>query len=923
MEGRGGHNRPAQVSCVDILRVDDRDAARHRRGMSLASLLAHEGVSETLRTAAACSAGARFFRCALQVNPFEYARRHPKGGGPSHADEESYNAAMVAAARTAGVEVVALTDHSRAETSEGLRRAFMKANIAVFPGFEATSQDGVHLLCLFDPATDVAQITAIVGFCGVTCFNDPSPCARKYCNEIIEIVAERDGLVVAAHACSAGGILKHLKGTARATPWQNPRLLAAALPGPAEDAPHGVRDILLNRDAAHKRSRPVAVVNASDVSAPADFAKPSSTCLIKMSDPTVDGLRQAFLAADSRIRLNAEGLQEDSAEIAAIAWDGGFLDGQALRLNNGLNVLVGGRGAGKSALIESIRFAFGYSIRGKDARATHRAIVEKVLGSATKVSVLLREGPPARNHYVVERTVPHPPLVRGPDGEVIEGLEPMRLIEDLEIFGQHELSELTRDKEELAAILRRYEADGAEAQERRDAAARKLKDSHDSILALLKRIDDLRERTAALPELQLRVSRMQAARVQEKLEGKVAFHEELQRVGEARASLEAVRAAAEGVARDLRGVDRQGLPPDVLELLAATEREAGPLAGRLTSSLAEGVARIDERLAEREAHRGAVDAEHARVEEELRAEGIEPNDYLKTTTQIRVLKGEKAELAEAEEELEALRADRSVLLREWNEMQAARLRSSKDAARKAGKALSGRVRVRVERTRNLSPIRDAFDEAIEGQGSKAAMDRLEARDDLSLTELAAAIRRGATALREEYSFTPNAAEKVAGGGEALALRIEALALGPAAEVELNVGEEGSERWKSIADLSAGQRATAVLLLLLGGSASPLVLDQPEDDLDNRFITETVVTVMREEKRRRQFVFSSHNANIPVLADAEQIVHLRPEVEDGRERTTIPQGETGSIDRPMVRRVVETLLEGGREAFELRRAKYGY
>ena len=66
-----------------------------------------------------------------------------------------------------------------------------------------------------------------------------------------------------------------------------------------------------------------------------------------------------------------------------------------------------------------------------------------------------------------------------------------------------------------------------------------------------------------------------------------------------------------------------------------------------------------------------------------------------------------------------------------------------------------------------------------------------------------------------------------------------------------------------------RRRPGALLLHRGGG--PLIIDQPEDDLDNRFITEGVVPKMREEKRRRQFIFSTHNANIPVLGDVDQIV----------------------------------------------------
>lgn len=115
----------------------------------------------------------------------------------------------------------------------------------------------------------------------------------------------------------------------------------------------------------------------------------------------------------------------------------------------------------------------------------------------------------------------------------------------------------------------------------------------------------------------------------------------------------------------------------------------------------------------------------------------------------------------------------------------------------------------------------------------------------------------------------------------------------------------------------------MLLLLLLESAAPLVVDQPEDDLDNRFITEEIVPRMREEKRRRQFLFATHNANIPVLGDAELILGLSAsgEGESGSAKT-VPE-YTGSIDARPVRELIQELLEGGEDAFERRRRKYGF
>ncbi|MCY3994416.1 MAG: hypothetical protein OXF50_24545 [Caldilineaceae bacterium] len=125
------------------------------------------------------------------------------------------------------------------------------------------------------------------------------------------------------------------------------------------------------------------------------------------------------------------------------------------------------------------------------------------------------------------------------------------------------------------------------------------------------------------------------------------------------------------------------------------------------------------------------------------------------------------------------------------------------------------------------------------------------------------------------------------------------------------------------DLSTGQKATAVLLLLLLESGAPLLVDQPEDDLDNRFITEGIVPRMCEDKQRRQFIFSTHNANIPVLGDAELIVRLSAAGEAASGRARVAPEHTGSVDSRPVRELVEEILEGSREAFETRRWKYGF
>ena len=98
---------------------------------------------------------------------------------------------------------------------------------------------------------------------------------------------------------------------------------------------------------------------------------------------------------------------------------------------------------------------------------------------------------------------------------------------------------------------------------------------------------------------------------------------------------------------------------------------------------------------------------------------------------------------------------------------------------------------------------------------------------MSLSHLAETIRKGAEALISEYGFTESSAKKIAESGEAAALEVEECRIPPEAAIQLNVGRDGAENWKKLENLSAGQKATAVLLLLLLDADAPLLIDQPE------------------------------------------------------------------------------------------------
>lgn len=138
---------------------------------------------------------------------------------------------------------------------------------------------------------------------------------------------------------------------------------------------------------------------------------------------------------------------------------------------------------------------------------------------------------------------------------------------------------------------------------------------------------------------------------------------------------------------------------------------------------------------------------------------------------------------------------------------------------------------------------------------------------------------------------------------------------------INTGLENlGEKYLVNTKLSLGQNAVALLLLVLNaaydlGDNRPLIMDQPEDDLDNSYIYSALVKEFRKSKSKRQILISTHNPNIPVSADAENIMVLKYDGSHGY------LAQSGSIDRPEVSELVMDILEGGKDAFDKRKSKY--
>ncbi len=122
------------------------------------------------------------------------------------------------------------------------------------------------------------------------------------------------------------------------------------------------------------------------------------------------------------------------------------------------------------------------------------------------------------------------------------------------------------------------------------------------------------------------------------------------------------------------------------------------------------------------------------------------------------------------------------------------------------------------------------------------------------------------------------------------------------------------------DASAGQQATALLTVLLNQPGSPLLIDQPEDDIDNKAIEEIINNIW-DAKKKRQLIFTSHNANLVVNGDAELVVCCDYKESGNQTRGSIVA--EGSIDSLEIKDHITSVMEGGEKAFRLRKEKYGF
>lgn len=882
------------------------------------------------------STTARYWRCALQVNPHGYMSYR---GQTESMTVDEYNQALLNACLEEGIKVIGIANHGNVDGVDAIRDLMNQNDIVVFPGFEVASNQKAHFVCLFPESTPTQILERYLGNLKLL---DPSDGARPSklgSEELIKEVTDLGGFIYAAHATGDKGIL-----TLRLShEWINPSLEAAQIPATLDemktDSMNGMRLILENKDKNYQRERPIAIINARDVEKPETLKDPRASCLIKMTKPCFASFKAAFKDPESRVRLLSELPSVHHSWIKAVRITGGYLDGAVVNFSEHLNAAIGGRGTGKSTLLECLRFVLDSKPIGADAVKMSKSIIDANIGKARgHVEVDVCSAKMGGRCYTISRRYGESPSVKDEEGKITT-LKPGDLLPTFEIYGQNEINEIAKNPEHQAEVLLRF-LSGPDLDRVEQSIAeirRKLVDNRKRIVDARKALGDIEDEVARLPALEERQKQFKDLGLEKKLSLVPLLAKEQQladRVTEEEGpELDRAFRAIADVLPDptfLSDTAIESLPhKDTLLSIRETLQGLTAEAKSMLEAWIETYARYSQEQSKHLATLAAgIKAEEAGLE---KAYGQIPAAHGKTGRQIalefqqlikdiQAIRPKESQLSTRSTALKALEQERANLLAELSKHRSQSSALIDKSIKQLKRKLDGKLRLTLVPESQRGPVIDFLIQCnLEGIGGKR-LDWIRTCLDFSPARLVDLIREGEDALRDSgWNITPSVVSALMKLEESQRLELQEIDMKAEPVIELNVSHVGTEDYKRLDELSVGQKCTAILHLLLIENADPLILDQPEDHLDNAFIADRIVATLRDAKLQRQFIFATHNANIPVFGDAEWIGVLEADAESAK----IPPEMQGAIDIPAIAYRAAEILEGGKEAFTIRSKKYGY
>lgn len=620
--------------------------------------------------------------------------------------------------------------------------------------------------------------------------------------------------------------------------------------------------------------------------------------------------------------------------IESIAIAGGFLSDLSIRLPTGLICVIGPRGSGKSTLAEAIRVAVGGVPVG--TAKTRTDLLRANLGAS--VLTVTTRSDTERGGFTIRRTYGQSAILTAADARPVTAVDLDRgTFFPIDAYSSLDIEAIA---DESLGAKRRSLLDDLCASEMNDVhlrmseQKRALDANAENIKSDARRISDLTEQIEELGDVR---GRLDALPLQGNREGTPEFQlatkqqqhneKELEGLGSALSRLTRLRKNLSDAVSSAKSAMMTPLAIPESANHAVLERADLALAS-LWAPLEAAVTSADHSLNAAEVELAAV---HRALQEEHRAQQTHYLSVQQTNQEaLRAFEARTSaerQVASAatfqQQKAEAL-SHLSALLEERKDQKAEhvltrdKISELRERVANSLQAEAGtKVRIRVQRNADILEYQQHLTNALYGTKLKNQEDILRALSGIRPEDLAPMLRDNDFLEFDTHtSFGKERGRKIF---DALRQHIDPLDLEilPIADrviIELNVSTSSTPRFKDAAELSRGQKCTALLPILLARRNTPLVIDQPEDNLDNHFIYETVVDSIRRLKPLRQMIFITHNANIPVLGEAELVVVMNSDGQHGYVE------KAGSLDE--CRNEIIDLLEGGEEAFELRRKRYG-
>jgi ABC-type lipoprotein export system ATPase subunit len=622
-----------------------------------------------------------------------------------------------------------------------------------------------------------------------------------------------------------------------------------------------------------------------------------------------------------------------SHRIRSIAVIGGFLDGAFFELTDGLNCFIGARGTGKTTALEFVRYALD-SLPGREEQPAERRRIESLVernlaGGRVEVVIETKDG----LSYIISRSAGEEPLVLTADRQPTDITFKAGGVFRADIYSQNEVESIADRTTSQLSLLDNFEAERiAEVDSRLDHVRSALAANASQIVPLQSRIAGLTEELGTLSGVEERLKKFSAGTGQDaetinRAHSLKSLRDRENRiVGSTTQLLQSLaqdvsglkgRVEREAVAladRDVAKGPNAAIAQEALDLATKCGAEIDQLLQSARERIAaalNGVAGIRTRLTA--LHKQQEMDFRALIEKHQQAQGqaAERAQLERRRNELLTKNRQRQQLAD---QLTTLETNRKNLLLRLSELWDERFSIREEVALRINTHLSPAIRVSVTQYGNPERYVRLLEDGLKSARVKHLIVAQKLANALWPADLAAAIRRrDAGLLMEKADLNSEQADKVVAAlsNSPLLFDLETVELLDMPRIELRDGAT----YKDSLSLSTGQKCTAILPILLLDSDNPLLVDQPEDNLDNRFIFEAVVDSIRKVKTRRQMIFVTHNPNIPVLGDAERVFVLDSDGASAR------KANEGTVDQ--CKSDIVTLLEGGEDAFKARKCRYAY